>query len=256
MTMETMNPFFQPVYTAAAPALPKRDRSEYAKLPQAPITGSPVPHLTSLYHNAEAGNYGSRSYPGNCGGNLIKDLLLYFRPDGIVLDPMAGSGTCREVCEELGLPCFSWDIHQGFDACDPNDFPKEETFAFIWAHPAYWRMKLYADDARDLSRAPTLEDFLRRYGQFLRNCARALKPGGKLAVLMGDYNDRAAGFVPLTYHTKRLAFAAGLQQCCTDIVRFSHGASSSRKVYRSSFIPGLHDVVTIFEKPSTSGVKP
>jgi hypothetical protein len=54
--------------------------------------------------------------------------------------------------------------------------------------------------------------------------------------------------VPLVYHTKRLAFAAGLRQPCTDIIRFSHGNSSSRKVYRSSFIPGLHDVCMIFEK--------
>ena len=107
---------------------------------------------------------------------------------------------------------------------------------------------MYADDPRDLSRSPTLERFLQRYGQFIRNCARALKPGGKLAVLMGDYSDREAGFVPLTYHTKRLAFATGLKQHCTDIVRFSHGASSGKKVYRSSFIPGLHDVCTVFEK--------
>ena len=47
---------------------------------------------------------------------------------------------------------------------------------------------------------------------------------------------------------KRLAFAAGLTQHCTDIIRFSHGASSGKKVYRSSFIPGLHDTCTIFEK--------
>jgi hypothetical protein len=40
-----------------------------------------------------------------------------------------------------------------------------------------------------------------------------------------------------------------LRQAATDIIRFSHGASSSRKVYRSSFIPGLHDVCMIFEKP-------
>ena len=39
----------------------------------------------------------------------------------------------------------------------------------------------------------------------------ALKRGGKLAILMGDYSDREAGYVPLVYHTKRLAFAAGLQ---------------------------------------------
>ena len=65
---------------------------------------------------------------------------------------------------------------------------------------------------------------------------------------MGDYSDRAAGFVPLTYHTKRLAFECGLRQCATDIIRFSHGASSSRKVYRSSFIPGLHDVCTVYSE--------
>ena len=65
---------------------------------------------------------------------------------------------------------------------------------------------------------------------------------------MGDYSDREEGFVPLVYHTKRLFFEAGLRQSCTDIIRFSHGASSGKKTYRSSFIPGLHDVVTIVER--------
>ncbi len=76
-----------------------------------------------------------------------------------------------------------------------------------------------------------------------------MKPDGKLAILMGDYSDLEEGFVPLTWHTKRLAFECGLIQTCTDIIRFSHGASSSRKVYRSSFIPGLHDVCMVFTKP-------
>jgi len=67
---------------------------------------------------------------------------------------------------------------------------------------------------------------------------------------MGDYCDPEAGFVPLVYFTKLLAFRCGLRQHCTDIIRFSHGASSSKKVYRSVFIPGLHDVVAIFTKGS------
>ena len=238
---------FRPEASPNPPRQPEPERPVYAKLPRAPKNASPVPHLTSLYHFSRAGEYGDRRYPGNCGGNLIRDLLRYFQPDGLVLDPMAGSGTCADVCRELGIPCMSWDIHQGIDACDPAGFGAN-TFAFIWSHPAYWRQKLYADDPRDLSRSPTLEHFLQRYGQFLRNCKNALTPGGKLAVLMGDYSDREAGFVPLTFHTKRLAFAAGLTQHCTDIVRFSHGASSGKKVYRSSFIPGLHDLCMIFEK--------
>ena len=207
-----------------------------------------MPHLTSLYHFDRAGEYGDRKWPGNCGGNLIKDLLTFFKP-GLVFDPMSGSGTAEDVCRELGIPCMTGDIHQGFDACDPAHFPSSQAFDFIWAHPPYWRMKLYADDSRDLSRSPTLEDFLRRYGQFIRNCGNALKPSGKLAVLMGEPgNDRDEGYVPLVYHTKRLAFAAGLRQHCTDIIRFSHAPSSSRKVYRRSFIPILHDVCMIFEK--------
>jgi len=247
-----INPFLAARFKRVVPALqlqtdPEYRQVVYAKLPKAPKNASPVPHLTSLYHFHVAGEYGDRSYPGNCGGNLIKDLLLYFSP-GLVLDPMSGSGTCSDVCQELGIPCLDWDIHRGIDACDPQGFSDAEAFDFIWAHPPYWRQKLYADDPRDLSRTPTLESFLRRYGQFIRNCARALKPAGKLAILMGDYSDREDGFVPLTYHTKRLAFAVGLRQHGTDIIRFSHGASSSRKVYRSSFIPGLHDVCMIFEK--------
>ncbi|HEX4611232.1 MAG TPA: hypothetical protein VH092_23775 [Urbifossiella sp.] len=224
----------------------------FAKLPIAPVNGSPVPGLTSLYHSAEAGDYGDRRYPGNCPGNLIRDLLLYFRPTS-VFDPMTGSGTCRDVTRELGIECWSGDIHFGFDLCDPRNFEtgneilEDRTFDFAWLHPPYWRMKPYADDPRDLSRAPTLESFLEMYALALAHTSSVLKPRGKLAVLMGDYTDREAGFVPLTYYTKRLAFGLGLRQHCTDIVRFSHGASSSRKIYRSAFIPGLHDIVAVFE---------
>lgn len=249
MMQAIINPFFAARLNSAGRSRVDSERAVYAKLPQAPINASPVPHLTSLYHNHRAGDYGDRSYPGNCGGNLIKDLLTYFKP-GLVMDPMSGSGTCRDVCEEIGIPCLSGDIHEGFDACDPHELTASDTFDFIWAHPAYWRMKLYADDPRDLSRSPTLDHFLRRYGQFIRNAAKALKPNGKLAILMGDYCDREEGFVPLTWHTKRLAFEAGLIQDCTDIIRFSHGASSGKKVYRSSFIPGLHDTCMIFTKPT------
>jgi hypothetical protein len=225
----------------------------YARLPLAPVNASPVPHLTSLYHFYRAGEYGNRSYPGNCGGRLIRDLLLFFRSKN-AFDPMSGSGTCADVCRELGIPCLSRDIRHGFDATDPDCFrslPAAATFDFVWAHPPYWRQKIYTDNPGDLSRTPTLPAFLDRYAAFIANCTAVLAPGGKFAILMGDYCDRVAGFVSLTYHTKQLAFAAGLRQCCTDIIRFSHGASSSRKVYRSSFIPGLHDVCMVFEKAPT-----
>lgn len=218
-----------------------------AILPRAPINGSPVPWLTSLYHKAFRGPYGNPGYPGNCSGELIKDLLLYFRPKR-VLDPMTGSGTCADVCRELGIECVSFDIREGKDASDCRMYEKLGLFDFVWIHPPYWRQKVYSGDSRDLSTAPNLTYFLLRYRQVIENCARALTENGKLAILMGDYSDHGAGFVPLTFHTKDLAFYCGLRQHCTDIIRFSHGASSSKKTYRRSFIPGLHDVCTIFER--------
>lgn len=250
-----INPFYaaRTQRVATAPTLRPAQRTVYARLPMAPVNGSPVPELTSLYHSARAGEYGDRSYPGNCGGNLIRDLLRYFQPKA-VFDPMSGSGTCRDVCRELDIECWSGDIHKGFDLCDPCHFYGEKRsfdpygYDFVWIHPPYWRQKLYAPDSRDLSRAATLHEFLERYAVALVHCSRMLRKSGRLAILMGDYCDRDAGFVPLTYHTKRLAFACGFRQCATDIIRFSHGASSARKVYRSAFIPGLHDVCMIFEK--------
>ena len=225
-----------------------------AVLPRTPQNGSPVPWLTSLYHKSFAGPYGDRRYPGNCSGELIKDLLLYFHPRR-VLDPMTGSGTCADVCRELGIECVSFDLREGRDACDRSNFETHGQFDFIWLHPPYWRMKHYTDDERDLGNCPEFEDFLNRYEMLLLNCVDALEPGGRLAILMGDYSDRDAGFVPLVYHTQRLCFGLGLKQKHTQIIRFSHGASSSTKTYRSSFIPGLHDVCTLVEKSlSTSSL--
>ncbi len=225
--------------------------SAIAVLPRAPLNGSPVPWLTSLYHKAWRGPYGNAGYPGNCSGELIKDLLLYFKPQR-VLDPMTGSGTCADVCQELGIECGSTDL-QGSrfdpaDACDPKTYAGIGDADFVWLHPPYWRQKVYSADPRDLSACSTLDAFLKRYQQLIQCCRDALSPDGKIAILMGDYQDRDAGFVPLVYHTQRLCFEAGLKQACTQIIRFSHGTSSSKRTYASSFIPGLHDVCTILER--------
>jgi len=129
-----------------------------------------------------------------------------------------------------------------------NELPEGESYDLIWAHPPYWRQKLYTENQGHLSRRQTLNDFLSSYRSFIQNCVGRLSPNGKLVVLMGDYIDRQAGFVPLTHYTKRIALAEGLRQSCTDIIRFSYGLSSSHNVYHSSFIPGLHDVCTTFER--------
>lgn len=227
---------------------------KYIAMPQAPRTGSAVPWLTSLYHDQYAGNYGNRNYPGNCNGNLIRDLLFFFQPK-TVFDPMTGSGTCKDVCKALDIRCDSFDLKSDFDAADNGDYSDlavaggiDQEYDFVWLHPPYWRMIRYSNDPRDLSTQPTLTDFRAKLSAVLHNAEMVLNPGGRIAVLIGDYHDADEGFVSLTYLVKDIARELGLRQACTDIIRFSHNNSSSYRRYRSSFIPGLHDVCMVFER--------
>ena len=200
----TANPFYASRIKRVAPRTEARDRPVYARLPLAPRNASPVPGLTSLYHFHRAGEYGDRSYPGNCGGNLIKDLLRYFKVRNC-FDPMTGSGTCRDVCKELGIYCWSSDMHQGVDACDASQFPRE-CFEFAWIHPPYWRQKLYTDDPRCLSRTPTLAAFLECYRLLIRELRRLTGPRRQTGHPDGGLLRPGGGFRPpdVPYQTARL----------------------------------------------------
>ena len=172
-------------------------------------------------------------YPGNCGGNLIKDLLRYFKPFS-VLDPMTGSGTCRDVCEEMGIYCYSSDLHQGADACDASQFPPA-CFDFCLGPPALLADELYTEDPRCLSRRHTLPAFLERYRLLIDNCAGSLDTGWQAGHPHGRLPATARPGTFRWCSTRScLPCEAGLRQHCTDIIRFSHGNSSSKKVYRAA----------------------
>lgn len=219
-----------------------------ALLPMAPKTMSPVPHLTSLHSTAARGPYGRAKYPGNCSGYLIKDLLRYFRPR-MVLDPMTGGGTCRDVCEALNIRHVSFDLNDGKDACDPASYLDAPRCDFVWLHPPYWRMIRYSDNPCCLSNAPTLETFQERLRLLINNCLSVLASDGTVAILMGDYFDRQERRqMPVTHFTKQVCLELGLWPICTDIVRFQHNNTSSSKTYSSSFIPGLHDTCLLMKR--------
>lgn len=217
-------------------------------LPEAPRTASPVPWLTSIHAREGRGHYGDSRYRGNCSGLLIEDLLKFFRPAS-VLDPMTGSGTCRDVCRALGIECFSYDLQSGFDAAAVEGYVGHPKVDFVWLHPPYWRLIRYGRDPRCLAAAETVEDFLLLLGTVIENCLRCLNPGGTLAVLMGDYQGDGM-YLGLPFRTLQVAERHGLWLAAPEIVRFNHGASSSTKTYRTSFIPRVHDVCLVLKRRS------
>jgi len=225
---------------------PSESKRTTVPLPEAPITASPVPWLTSIHATPGRGNYGNADYRGNCSGLLIRDLLNFYQP-GIVLDPMEGGGTCRDVCKELGIDYEGRDLRRGFDATDAAAFARLGTFDFIWLHPPYWQMVRYnAGESRCLSNAPTLGSFLEQLKCVFRNCRGALRPGGKLAVLMGDCRQQGR-YLGLPFRTMNAAASVGFWLAAPEIIRFSHGTTSSQQRYTSAIIPRLHDVCLVLE---------
>ena len=151
------------------------------------------------------------------------------------------------MCKVLGISCESLDLTQGFDAVDPTHFLDLQSVDFVWLHPPYWRMIPYTQDARCLAEAPTFSEFLRRLRQVLRNCLTRLTPDGVIAVLIGDGKEYGT-YLGLPFRTLQVAELEGLWLAAPEIVRFSHGATSSRKVYNTSFIPRLHDVCLVLKR--------
>ena len=229
--------------------VPHERRTLTVPLPEAPITTSPVPWLTSIHGTPGRGQYGDANYRGNCSGLLIRDLLNFYRPKR-VLDPMEGGGTCRDVCKELGIAYEGKDLKRGFNATDASAFARLGTFDFVWLHPPYWQMVRYNEsEARCLSNAPTLDYFLEQMGRVFRNVRGVLAPGGKFAVLIGDGKHQGR-YLGLPFHLMNVAAAEEFWLAAPEIIRFSHGTTSSRQRYNTAFIPRLHDVCLVLERGS------
>ena len=139
-------------------------------------------------------------------------------------------------------------MSDGFDATDPDNFKGLGLFDFVWLHPPYWDMIRYKDDPRCLSQSKTLFDFLGGLSDVIGNCEGVLGRDGKLAILIGDYT-RNRSYPGLPFHTFQIAVEDhGFQLACPEIIRLQHGATSTAKRYRSSFIPRLHDVCMVFKR--------
>jgi hypothetical protein len=104
----------------------------------------------------------------------------------------------------------------------------------------------YNDDPQRLSNAQTVDAFLDQMIAVLDNCRSVLTRRGKIAVLLGGFSDQGK-YQPLPQLLTARAIAVGCRPACVEIIRLQYGNTSSRRSYRSSFIPGLHDACQVFE---------
>jgi hypothetical protein len=177
---------------------------------------------------------------------LIEDLFCYYFPQS-VLDPMTGSGTCRDVCATLGIHCHSTDLAEGFDATDSAHFRDVPMVDCVWLHPPYWKMLRFTKDPRCLAEAATYSEFLEQWRRVLINCTSRLNPSGLLMVLVGDGKEDG-NYLGMPFRTMQIVEELGFWLAAPEIIRFGHGATSSTKKYSTNFIPRVHDVCFVLRR--------
>ncbi len=155
---------------------------------------------------------------------------------------MEGGGTSREVCADMAIPYAGFDLRHGTDSLH-DDIGGD--YDLIFWHPPYHDIKVYTEDSRDLSRSGSVAAFLALLRTGYWRFFDLLAPGGRLAILIGDLRRRGR-YEPLTTDVARLdrAHLEGI------IVKIQHNVSSNKTQYGGSFVPILHETLTVFRRPS------
>jgi len=202
--------------------------------------------LTSIVSYEDRNKWGDSNYRGNCSGELIKELLDYFKPK-MAFDPMVGGGTFKDVCEDLQIDNICRDLNPKWGGWNALEDEIEQSSDFIFWHPPYHNIIKYSGnmwgepDKRDLSRCIDYNDYIKKLNKVQARLITSLRKNGRIAILIGDIKKNG------TFRSiqKDMAWYGKAEQV---IIKVQHNCASYRKQYSGKFIPIMHEYVLIFKK--------
>jgi hypothetical protein len=206
--------------------------------------------LCSVVSYPDRGPWGDSRYRGNCSGHLVKDLILRFKCQS-VFDPAEGSGTVKDVVAGINeylkrnIDYEGRDLRDGWDILS-GALP-EKQFDMVFYHPPYWDIVRYSDDPKDLSNCPTFEDFELKLIGSVERLFQALKPGGVLAVLIGDKRKDGKYYALF----RSLLMNKSIGQLRAILIKVQYNCRSDRKAYHTQnpfLIPIKHEYCLVFQK--------
>lgn len=168
----------------------------------------PSQHYWSPTQRRMIGVAGAR-YTGATPSWVIWQLLMrYTREGDAVLDPMVGSGTTLDVCDDLGRDGKGLDLNPQRPEIALNDarsLPINDNAAdFVFIDPPYSTHVNYSDDPRCIGKLDSGGSdhgaaYYRAMTQVTREIARVLKPGKHMGLYVSDswVKGRHDGFMPI-----------------------------------------------------------
>ena len=196
-------------------------------------------HLKSVVNYPQRGPWGDPKFPGNTSGYLLVDLIDYYQPKSI-LDPMEGSGTTGDVAFDMGdIPYIGLDLLNGFDLVS-NELEGE--YVLIFWHPPYHDVIDYdIPHPNNLSRCPSLVDYLNKMKLCMAKLLSHLSPEGHLCILCSD--PRKDGIIQ-PIHSAVISFNLAILDAA--LIKLIEGRSRYFDYGNAPFIPIVHEYVLIF----------
>lgn len=231
-------------------------------------------------------------YWGNFVPQIPYQVMRRFtRPGEVVVDLFLGLGTTLIECRRLGRHGIGVELVPeiaalaservalapnphgvttvvlgGLDACEPATAERVRTELerlgassahCLILHPPYHNIIRFSDDPRDLSNAPTLEDFLDRFRSAAANAVQLLAPGRFLALVIGDTYARGE-WIPLGFYCMEVCRGLGLRLKAInvkDIQGNERGKGWQTNLWKYRALKGgfyifKHEYVMIFQKPT------
>ncbi len=233
---------------------------------------------TTVWSFPERGKWATHrynaSYRGNWAPQIPRNIIqMYTEPHDTVLDPFMGSGTTIIECQLLSRKCIGVDINYqavmlAWSRLEPvisnANFPSlyvgdarnldlipDESVDLIATHPPYAGMIKYTGESNssDLSSLRSLSEYLLEMRVVLREMWRVLKPGGHLALMIGDMRKRKH-IVPLGFRVLELMLSQGfiLKE---HVIKIQHNMQGTRKWIgrNKGFLLIKHEHIFVVRKP-------
>ena len=209
--------------------------------------------LCSVVSYPDRGPWGDPKYRGNCSGWLAKDLILRFKVQSL-FDPAEGSATIKDVVQginlhrQMNIHYEGRDLTQGWDILTS---PLPETKVdMVWYHPPYWDIIRYSNNSKDLSNCSTLGEFESRLNRSVERLMEALKPGGIMAILIGDKR-KSGVYYPLL---RSLLMNPKIGELKAIIIKIQHHCQSERREYgiNPPLKPINHEYYLVYQQPITA----
>lgn len=139
--------------------------------------------------------FGKPGFKGRLAGQIVGNALYYYsKPGDVVVDPFAGSGTLGDLID--AVPYFHDRSYKLFDLnpVDPRivrnnitltGIPLESNFAdYIFVDPPEEFMPKDTSTEYDVAPGAAKADFTLKFRGIIRECARVLKSGGKISIII------------------------------------------------------------------------